>query len=309
MSWLNRVIASALPAVPKPLVRHFSRPYIAGETIEDMARVVGALNAQGFLATVDVLGEFITRREQADAAVRDYEKVLSVVSDRELSSGVSVKLTALGLKLDNLGKEFCYQNLRRIVAFARERSRFVRIDMEDSSCTSDTLDLYFRLREKFANLGVVIQACLRRSLEDVKRLARVRASVRVCKGIYLEPRAIAYHDREIINRNFVLLLERLLDAGAPVAIATHDERLVWEAFRLLDRFREGHHEFQMLLGVDEPLRRMIHDAGHRLRVYVPFGAHWYAYSLRRLRENPQVAGYVLRNLFKAWGNSAPFSRG
>jgi proline dehydrogenase len=294
MSWINRAIAAALPAVPRPLVRHFSRPYIAGETLEDMTRVVAALNREGLLGTVDVLGEFITRAEQAETAVADYQRVLSVLAERELSSGISVKLTALGLKLD---KELCYQNLRRVVAFAGEQSRFVRIDMEDSSCTSDTLELYFRLRGEWDNLGVVLQAALRRSLADAKRLAKAKASVRVCKGIYLEPRSIAYQDREIINRNYVLLLETLLEAGSTVAVATHDERLVWEAFRLLDRYGKSSHEFQMLLGVDEPLRRIIRAAGHRLRVYVPFGPKWYAYSVRRLRENPQVAGYVLRNLF------------
>ena len=294
MSLLNRLIATSLPAVPRSVVRRFSRPYIAGDSIEDMARVVSGLNAEGCLATVDVLGEFVTSGEQAEATVRDYENALDAIAARRLTSNVSVKLTALGLKLD---KELCAGNLKRVVAKAAVRGNFVRIDMEDSSCTTDTLDLYFRLRAEYDNVGVVVQAYLRRSLADVRRLARARASVRLCKGIYVEPRHLAFKDREIVNRNYVRLLEELLAAGCPVGIATHDERLVWEAFRLVDG-HAGPYEFQMLLGVDAPLRRIIRGAGHALRVYVPYGAKWYAYSLRRLRENPQIAGYVLENVLK-----------
>lgn len=298
MSFSDRLVAASLPLVPKPIVRMVARPYIAGERLEDQVRVVGALNAEGFLCATGMLGEFVDRREEAEQAVGDYEQVLSVIREKQLKSNIHVKLTHLGLKLD---KEFCLRNMRRLLTVARERSNFVRMDMEDSSCTDDTLDAYFRLREEFENVGVVIQACLRRSLADVRRLAQVKANVRLCKGIYIEPRAIAYLDKEIVNRNYALLLEELLGAGCYVGIATHDEKLVWEAYRLIDRgsLDPSRYEFQMLLGVDAPLRRIIVGAGHRLRVAVPFGPNWYPYSLRRLRKNPAIAGYVLKAMFKA----------
>lgn len=300
MSLLDRLVTAGLPFVPKPLVRHFSRPYIAGEGLEDMIRVVRDLNTQGLLATIDILGEFSQEREQADAAVYQYEEVLATITREKLEANVSVKLTQLGLKID---RELCYQNVRRLVENAAGRSNFVRIDMEDSSCTTDTLDIFLRLHEKHENVGPVIQAYLRRSIDDVRRLAAVEANVRLCKGIYVEPRAVAYQDRDIVNANFGLLLEKLLEGGCYVGIATHDEKLIWEAFRQIDarRLSQDRYEFQMLLGVEESLRRIIQNEGHRLRVYVPFGRHWYAYSLRRLRENPRVAGYVARDVLRRKG--------
>jgi proline dehydrogenase len=202
----------------------------------------------------------------------------------------------MGLQLDN---ELCFQIMEQLVAKAKSQNSFLRIDMEDSSTTTDTLVIYERLRDRFGeHVGVVIQAYLRRSLDDVRKLAAHQANVRVCKGIYVEPRAIAYKDPEIINRNFELLVEELLEAGSYVGIATHDERLVWSAFEIIERIglTPEQYEFQMLLGVDEQLRRIVRDAGHRVRIYVPFGVKWYAYSVRRLRENPAIVGHVLRSL-------------
>jgi proline dehydrogenase len=297
MSLFDRLIASSLPLVPKPLVGFFSRPYIAGETLEDQVRVVRSLNTQGFMAASGILGEFVERREEAEAAVEEYEAVLTRIEQDKLDSNIHVKPTHLGLKLD---KDFCYQNIRRLAASAREHSNFVRIDMEDSGCTDDTLDIFFRLREEFENVGAAIQANMRRSLADVRRLAKVKANVRLCKGIYIEPRDIAYQDKELIRSNFTHLLEELLDAGCYVGIATHDERLVWEGYRIVDRLglETSQYEFQMLLGVEPRLRRIIRDAGHRLRVAVPFGPAWYPYSVRRLRKNPAIAGYVFKALFQ-----------
>ncbi|MFQ5877467.1 MAG: proline dehydrogenase family protein [Acidobacteriota bacterium] len=297
MRLLDRVVALTLPAVPKPVARIFARPYIAGETIHDQMAVVKLLNDQGFMVATSILGEFVTRREESEEAVRDYEKVLATVQERRLDSNIHVKLTHLGLKLD---KEFCYRNVRRLVRFAGERSNFVRIDMEDSSCTDDTLEIYARLREQFDNVGCVLQARLRRSLADARELAKARANVRVCKGIYLEPYDIAYPDPELIRSNFTLLVEELLGAGCYVGIATHDERLLWDACRAVERLGldPSRYEFQMLHGVETTLRRIVREAGHRLRVAVPFGPSWYAYSLRRFRENPQIAGHVFRALFK-----------
>jgi len=293
---LDYLISRCLPFVPRSLVRVFSRRYIAGGALEDAVRVVRELNNAGYMATLDVLGESVDRRELAEAAVKEYLRALRVIREKRLDSNISIKLTQLGLKLD---LDFCLDNLRALRAAASGQGNFVRIDMEDSTCTTPTLDLYRRMSgEGTDNVGVVLQACLRRSMTDVQRLPE-RSNVRVCKGIYIEKRAIVHHDRGIVRKNYVRILEELLERGVYVAIATHDEDLVWEAMRLIDlkRLPVDRYEFQMLLGVDEELRGLIRRAGHRLRVYVPYGSHWYAYSLRRLKENPRIAGYVLMSVF------------
>jgi proline dehydrogenase len=298
MSLLDRSVSLLLPAVPKPLVRFFSRHYIAGPTMEDAFRTVRGLAGRGAMSTLDILGEFVTSAEAAAQNTAAYEDLLRrIAEDRMEQTHVSVKLTALGLLLD---RGTCLEHMRRLVGRARETGNFVRIDMEDSSCTADTLRIYETLRSEHPDhVGVVLQSRLRRTLHDADRLTREPANVRLCKGIYVEPRAVAYTDPELITRNFALALERLFERRAYVGIATHDERLVWEALRLVRRFSLQPHqyEFQMLLGVDEQLRDLLLQAGHRLRVYVPYGENWYRYSVRRLRENPQIAGHAFRAMF------------
>ncbi len=296
MSLFDSLVARTLPFVPRSIVGGVARRYIAGEHLDDAVKVLRGLNDEGFLATLDVLGEEVRRRELAERAVAEYQAVLRRLRDDRLRSNISVKLTQLGLKLDT---GFCLENLRVLAQEARTLGNFVRIDMEDSSCTDVTLDLYRRLRhEGFENIGVVLQACLRRTVIDVRALPD-GSNVRICKGIYIEPRVLAYGDREIVRKNFVHLLELLLDRRFYVGIATHDEWLVWEACRLIEerRLPADRYEFQMLLGVEEGVRQIIARQGHRLRVYVPYGSHWYAYSLRRLKENPSLAGHVLRGMF------------
>jgi proline dehydrogenase len=288
---LDRAIVRVLPAVPKPVVRRISERYIAGTELADACRVVRRLNDEGKMATIDVLGEEITEREEALVIAREYDRVFEAIEHEDLDSNVSVKLTGLGLKL---GYEFCRENLSALVR-AEAGSNFVRIDMEDSSCTDDTLRLYRNLREDgLENVGIVLQAMLRRTLDDVSALAPLGLNVRLCKGIYLEPPEIAFQDFQEVRENFVRALEALLEAGAYVGIATHDEWLVDKALRLLEKHDRGRdeYEFQMLLGVQERLGdRLVRD-GHRLRIYVPYGRHWYSYSLRRLQENPKIAGYI-----------------
>lgn len=297
MSLFDKLVATTLPVVPKPLVRVFAGPYIAGETLDDQIRVIESLNADGFMVASGILGEFVTRREESEQAVRDYKIALDEIAARKLDSNIHIKPTHLGIKLD---KEFCYANIRAILEHAQHHANFVRMDMEDSPTIDDTLELYFRLHDEFDNFGCVIQARMRRSLADVRRLANVGANVRLCKGVYLEPREIAYTDRTIIQENYVMLLDELLSAGCYVGIATHDEVLVWEAYRLIDRLGLERHqyEFQMLHGVERELRAIVRDTGHRLRVAVPYGPSWYPYSIRRLRKNPAIAGYVLKSIFK-----------
>jgi proline dehydrogenase len=297
MTLLDRVIARTLPAVPKSVVRRVANRYIAGETTDDALRVVAGLNSRGFRATLDILGEHIRTMDQAHRATEGYLNVLEEIAKRRVDSTISIKLTQLGLKLD---RQACLDMARRLVRRASELNNFVRIDMEDSSCTTDTLATYRELRREFSNVGVVVQAYLRRTMDDVCALEDLRPNYRLCKGVYVEPREISYHDMRVINRNYVALLERLLAKGSYVGIATHDELMVWEALRIIRELKlpSTAYEFQMLLGVEEQLRDIIRAAGHTVRVYIPFGRDWYSYSVRRLRENPRLAGYVFKAMFK-----------
>ncbi len=279
-----------LPAVPRPVVRRLSAPYIAGPTLADARATVAGLNAEGKLATVDVLGEEITRPAEAEAITQAYLDVLEAIETDGLDSSISVKLTGLGLKLD---RALCRENLDAVVADAAARGTFVRIDMEDSSCTDETLALFRELRESGReNVGVVLQAALRRSVADVAALSDLRPSVRLCKGIYVEPATIAFQDFDAVRASFLAALDALLEAECYVGVATHDEWLIGQSLERLAGLGRAEYELQMLLGVREARGTELVAAGHRLRVYVPFGQRWYEYSLRRLQENPSVAGYI-----------------
>jgi proline dehydrogenase len=256
---------------------------------------VKRLNAEGKLATIDVLGEDVHNPDEAQAIVQAYLDVLDTIAEERLDSNVSVKPTALGL---DLSVELCRDNLEVLVHRAQTYGNFVRIDMEDSATTDDTLRIYRELRERGdENVGVVLQAYLRRTLDDVHALADLRPNVRLCKGIYVEPPSIAFTDDEAVRANFLRCLDALLDAGAYVGIATHDEWLIRESLKRIEQrgLAPDQYEFQMLLGVREARAGELVRAGHRLRVYVPFGEHWYQYSLRRLQENPAMAGTVARS--------------
>jgi proline dehydrogenase len=268
--------------VPKPVVQLFSSRYIAGSTLPDAVGAVRRLNAEGMLATIDVLGEEITHADEARAIARAYLDVFDAIEREQLDANVSVKLTALGLKLSY---DLCKENVLQVLA----QGRFVRIDMEDSTTTDATLRLYRELRESGAdNVGVVLQAYLRRTLDDVGALADLKPNVRLCKGIYVEPPSLAYSGADSVRTSFVQCLDALLEAGAYVAVATHDERLIGEALR------RNVPELQMLLGVREERARELVADGRRVRIYVPFGEQWYAYSLRRLQENPAMATTIAR---------------
>ncbi len=292
MTLLDRTIVRLLPAVPKPVVQLFSSRYIAGSTLEDALSVVRRLNGEGEPATIAVLGEEITRESEAHAIAQAYRDVFAAIERERLDSNVSVKPSALGL---DLSYDLCRENLESVLREAAKSGNFVRIDMEDSSTTSDTLRLYRELRERgFDNVGVVLQAYLRRSLDDVRALADLKPNVRLCKGIYVEPPSIAFTDYDAVRAGYVRCLDTLLDAGAYVGVATHDEWLIGQALTRVQRLQPSGYEFQMLLGVREKRASELVAAGHRLRVYVPFGEHWYQYSLRRLQENPAMAGTIAR---------------
>jgi proline dehydrogenase len=296
MSFLNNLIVSSLPLIPKPVVRSFAGRYIAGAQFEDASRVTKNLNAQRIMATMDLLGEDVSEHSEATAAKDTYKQILKSIDQEHLDSNLSLKLTQIGLKLD---QSLCERNLREILLVAKDKKNFIRIDMEDHTCTDATLELYRSVRTDFGNVGVAIQAYLWRSESDVQELVKGRANFRLCKGIYIEPEAIAFKDREEVRSNFLRLLRVMLDGGAYVGIATHDDVLIDASARIVAErsLSRDKYEFQMLLGVKEKLRLKLRQDGHRVRVYVPFGRQWYPYSIRRLKENPAIAGYVLKTIF------------
>lgn len=297
MSLFDRLVRLGLPVVPKPVVGAVARRYVAGDTISDAARTMRALRDEGALTTVDVLGEEVRERERADAAVAEYLRLLEAISAEGLERNISVKPTMLGLKID---EGFCTARIATVVERARELGAFVRVDMEDHTCTDATLRMYRQLRDDRGTVGVVLQAYLHRTLADINDLLPLAPNIRICKGIYREPRAIAWKDFDTVRANFVRSMEKLLEGGAYVGIATHDPHLVWAGMAAVDRLQltQDRYEFQMLLGVDPELRRIILDRGHRLRVYVPYGRDWYPYSIRRLRENPTIAQHVMRAMLR-----------
>lgn len=289
MSLFDTLIRTTLPVTPKPMVHFFARRYVAGARLEDAIATVRRLASEGCCATIDVLGESVTSRELATTAVSAYLDVIDAIEANSLDANVSLKPTQMGLVID---ESFCRDNIATILDRAHAKKIFVRIDMEDSPTTDATIRVFRQLIARYpGGTGVVLQARLRRTQRDAAVLAAEGVNVRLCKGIYLEPRPIAYCERDIIRNAYLAALETLLAGGSYVGIATHDEFLVERALAIVQRLglTRDRYEFQMLLGVDPELRKIITSAGHRLRVYVPFGSHWYPYSVRRLRENPSIA--------------------
>ncbi|MDO8550119.1 MAG: proline dehydrogenase family protein [Ignavibacteria bacterium] len=297
MLFLNKLIVSLVKLIPNSIVWIFSKRYIAGENLEDAVNLVKSLNEKGIYVTIDVLGEAIKNKDEALEDKSKCLEVLDAIKDNNLMVNLSIKPTQMGLGLD---EDFAYQQVSELVEKAKDMNNFLRIDMEDSPHTDSTLRLYKRLREKFNNVGIVIQAYLKRSYNDVTDLNRLNANYRLCKGIYIEPSEIAYKDRQKIRDNYVKILEEILKKGNYVGIATHDEYLINEAYRLIKELHihKDKFEFQMLLGVREDLRDKINADGYKIRVYVPFGKDWYKYSIRRLQENPQIAGHIVKNILK-----------
>jgi len=297
MSVFDQLVKHGLPLVPKPIVGYFARPYVAGASLDDAVRTIRALNAEGAMATVDVLGEEVVERAKAEFAVDEYTRLLERIAAEGIDANVSIKPTLVGLKVD---EELCAANVDTVARCASSLGNFVRIDMEDRTTTDATLRIYRATLEASRNVGAVLQAYMRRTTSDIRQLLPIRPNLRICKGIYREPRTVAWKDFDTIRANFIYAVDALLEAGCYVGIATHDPYLVAAGMRTIDRLglERDRYEFQMLLGVDPELRKVIIDAGHRLRVYVPYGRDWYPYSTRRLRENPTVAQHVLRAMVR-----------
>jgi len=299
---INKIIAHALPYLPEKLVWLFSKKYIAGETIEDAIRVCRELNSKNMKATLDLLGEFITRMEEATDNKNAYLQIIERVRQENLDANYSLKPTSFGLLIDS---EQCYLNIREIVAKAAKDKNFVRIDMEDSQCTSLEIELFRKLHGEFPeNVGLVVQAYLRRTQEDIRVLSELQTltiplNFRLCKGIYVEPEAVAYKKYLEINDHYLEDLEYMFGQGMYPCIATHDKQLIDGACQLIGKYKaeKNKYEFQMLYGVTPDLRKSIVDQGHTMRVYVPFGKDWFGYSTRRLKENPRMASHIIKALF------------
>ena len=296
MNILKKGIVKMVSVMPESVVFIFAQKYIAGKKLEDALRVTKELNAKGIYTTLDVLGEGIKNEEEAIAAQKQILSIFDIIEEQKLLSNVSIKPTQMGLMID---KELAFELISEIAEKAASYNNFVRMDMEDSSTTDATIEIYKRLHEKYDNIGIVIQAYLRRSYDDVAALNPLGTNYRLCKGIYIEPEEIAYQEREEIRQNFLKILEKMFDDGNYVGIATHDEYLINKAYEMIKEknIPKDKFEFQMLYGVTEHLRDKINADGYKIRIYVPFGEQWYAYSVRRLQENPHIAWYITKSLF------------
>lgn len=300
---INKMIATLLPYMPKQLVWMFSKQYIAGQSIEEAIENAKILNADGIMTTIDVLGEFITTLDEAKANKKEYLEVIEKAEAAGVNGNYSLKPTFFGLLID---KDEAFAHIREVVEKAASYHNFVRIDMEDSPCTDMEIELYRKLKAEFPrNVGLVVQAYLKRTHKDIEEFRDIHTddspvNLRLCKGIYVEPEEIAYKGYNEINNHFLDDLELMLKESMYPAIATHDVPVIEGAYELLEKYKvpKEKYEFQMLYGVTPALRRSILDKGHRMRVYVPFGKQWFGYSTRRLKENPKMAGLILKALFK-----------
>ncbi len=296
MDALNRLIVQFVKLLPKPVVYVFAKKYIAGTRLDDAVRVVKELNAKGIVATMDVLGESISTKKEAEEAKKECLDVLDAINKHKLNANISVKPTQLGLVID---PNFFYNQICEILEKAKEYNNFVRIDMEDSSVTTSTIEMFNKVREKYSNVGIVVQAYLFRTFDDVVKLNKTGTNYRLCKGIYVEPAEIAYKGKQEVRDNYLKILDRMFEDGNYVGIATHDDILLKDIYTRIKskNIDKTKFEFQMLYGVTEHLRDKINKDGYKIRIYVPFGEHWYAYSIRRLQENPNMAWYITKSIF------------
>ena len=302
MQFFNALVAYAIPLIPRPLIQKISRRYIAGSTLTTALARVRQLNALGCTVTLDVLGEAISTMEQAKAVADNYIEVLNAVNKHALQANISIKPSAIGLLLDT---QQCQHLIERILDVATLHRNAICIDMEDVSCTQKEIALFADLKTRHDNIGLALQAYLQRTYQDIASLALAGNTLRICKGIYVEDRSHlvsdAWHDRRAINRHFLSHVAHCFDAGTFVGVATHDAELIEQVIALAGQKRidKKHFEFQMLLGVCEPLRDKLLGLDFNVRIYVPFGEDWYGYSTRRLKENPRIAGHVIRAMLGA----------
>ncbi len=288
MSLFHTIVSNTIDYVPPNIVSIFAKKYIAGSFLEDALNLTKILNQNNIMSTIDVLGEDVKKIEEASFYKNECIRVLEEIKSNNLNANLSLKPTQMGFALS---KRLGFDNIREIVKRAYELDNFVRIDMENSPYTTDTIEMYKQLRKEFGqHVGTVLQAYLRRTIDDIEYLSDAKMNIRLCKGIYVESEKIAYKNRDIIVENYKYCLEELFKKKAYVGIATHDEKLIFYAMKLIKEYElnNNEYEFQMLLGVGENLKQFILDKKHRLRIYVPYGKQWLAYAKRRLKENPNL---------------------
>jgi proline dehydrogenase len=290
----NNLIVQIVQLMPKSVVGFFSKKYIAGETLKDAVDFVKKLNSKGIYATMDVLGESVANKSESIKCKNEALEVLEAIEKNKLMANLSIKPTQMGLAID---EQFAIEQILELVKKAAEYNNFVRIDMEDSPFTDKTFNLYKKIFQQYKNIGVVIQSYMKRSIDDVFELNKIGTNYRLCKGIYVEPAAIAYKGKQKVRDNYLKLLDQMFKDGNYVGIATHDKPLIDAAYARIkeQNIPKDKFEFQMLLGVREDLRDKINSDGYKIRIYVPFGKDWYAYSVRRLKENPSVAGHIAKS--------------
>jgi len=298
----NKLIAAILPYLPKKFIWLFSKSYISGETVEDAMQVSKELNSKRIMVTIDILGEFISTLEEAEENKKEYLSLIDTAYSNSIDGNFSLKPTSFGLLID---KDVCYRHIREIIEKVAGYQGFVRIDMEDSPCTDDEIELFRKLKAEFpANVGLVLQAYLKRTFSDIENMLDLNSesiplSYRLCKGIYVEPAAIAFKNHDEINEHYLKDLEFLFINKIHVGIATHDRKLIEGAYSLIEKYNvpKNMYEFQMLYGVTPARRDAIVSDSHDMRVYVPFGKQWFGYSTRRLKENPRMASQIIKAIF------------
>jgi proline dehydrogenase len=297
--WLSRQEGLKDFATSFGVFKKLTTRFVAGETIDEAVNFIREINAEGCSATFDHLNESVGSAAEADIEVAEYLNVLSRIDETKINSNVSIKLTQFGLGLDH---ELAYKNARRVVEEAHRRGNFVRVDMEDSSVTQVTIDIFKRLRGEFGlnDVGIVLQSYLRRTYADAQELVKLPARIRICKGAYNEPPEVSFPNKKDVDDNYVRVMQLLLSSGTYHGIATHDPRMIEATTNFASREGIGKDkfEFQMLYGVRRDLQRQLAHDGYNMRVYVPYGKHWYPYFMRRLAERPANIWFVLKNVLK-----------
>lgn len=294
---LNELIIKSMPLIPKSIIKSVAKRYIAGSYLSDAINMTKKFEANGAMTTIDLLGEFVQEKEKALHERGEITKIVDAIKSNNLKTYVSIKPTSLGLGID---ENFGYENIEYLIKYARDNQQFMRLDMENSPYTEKTLNAYRKLRSNgLDNVGVVIQAYMKRSENDLINLKEFKPNVRLCKGIYKESAEIAIQDKQAIRDNWKKLLAFLFENGSYIGIATHDDELINFALDYITKnnISRDQYEFQMLLGVRETRRDEIIKLGHKIRIYTPFGEDWYGYSIRRLEENPDMAGHIFKAFF------------
>ena len=294
---INNIIASSVSFMPKWFIKLFSRSYIAGHEPKEVINIAKNLNAQGFSTTIDILGEHTNSKEKTNSITKEYVQIYSDIAKNFVDSNISVKPTHIGL---DISMDLARENFKKLIKKASESSNFLRIDMESSKNTDSTFEIYKYLFNSYPKVGVVLQAYLKRSIADIEKLAGPAFNARICKGIYKEDKDIVYQNPEDINKNFLAMAKIMLAKNSYACYATHDLQLIDDLVSLTKEMDAdpSKFEFQVLYGVPMKgkLKKLL-KSGYKVRVYVPYGPDWYEYSLRRLKENPNIAGYVIKNLF------------